>query len=171
MKSGWLNKSQYPVVSYLIFLHSCPGPEPEDAENYRCPSDTTQLDDIDTLPAVSKDELAFRNLVLRRGLALALMLFILAAGIILNLLITNLATWLWVFCTQSNNFLAVRAQHMVKVRTAAQKQGRIRGTYELEAEQAGRLRVCYPSGYYSVISLSCGCAHVCITATKRGESS
>uniref|UniRef100_A0A3P9JDU3 Multidrug and toxin extrusion protein n=1 Tax=Oryzias latipes TaxID=8090 RepID=A0A3P9JDU3_ORYLA len=67
-------------------------PEPEDAENYRCPSDTTQLDDIDTLPAVSKDELAFRNLVLRRGLALALMLFILAAGIILNLLITNLAT-------------------------------------------------------------------------------
>ncbi|RVE64964.1 hypothetical protein OJAV_G00131460 [Oryzias javanicus] len=67
-------------------------PEPEDAEGYSCPSDTPQLDDTDTLPVVVKDQIDFRNLVLRRGLTLAVMLFILAAGIILNLLITNLAT-------------------------------------------------------------------------------
>uniref|UniRef100_A0A3B3BEY4 Multidrug and toxin extrusion protein n=1 Tax=Oryzias melastigma TaxID=30732 RepID=A0A3B3BEY4_ORYME len=67
-------------------------PEPEDAEIYSCPPDTTQLEDTDTLPVVVKDQLDFRNLVLRRGLALAVMLFILAVGIILNLLITNLVT-------------------------------------------------------------------------------
>ncbi|KAF6724870.1 Multidrug and toxin extrusion protein 1 [Oryzias melastigma] len=66
--------------------------EPEDAEIYSCPPDTTQLEDTDTLSVVVKDQLDFRNLVLRRGLALAVMLFILAVGIILNLLITNLVT-------------------------------------------------------------------------------
>ncbi|RVE64965.1 hypothetical protein OJAV_G00131470 [Oryzias javanicus] len=67
-------------------------PEPEDAEGYSCPPDTSQLDDTDTLPVVIKDQIDFRNLVLRRGLTLAAMCVILAAGIILNLLITNLAT-------------------------------------------------------------------------------
>ncbi|KAM9852887.1 multidrug and toxin extrusion protein 1 [Aulostomus maculatus] len=43
-------------------------------------------------PAVGAAMLPHRTVVLRRGLALAVMLFILAAGIIINLLITNLVT-------------------------------------------------------------------------------
>jgi len=45
-------------------------------------------------PAVSpgEEELSLRSLLLRRGLVLAVMLFILAAGIIINLLINNLIT-------------------------------------------------------------------------------
>lgn len=43
-------------------------------------------------PAV-EEELPYRSLLLRRGLALAVMLFILAVGIIINVLITNLPTW------------------------------------------------------------------------------
>lgn len=35
------------------------------------------------------EELSYRTLVLRRGFAVAVMLFILAAGIITNLLLTN----------------------------------------------------------------------------------
>lgn len=47
-------------------------------------SDTMEL--VDT--AAAEDKLSHRTLVLRRGLTLALMLFILAVGIIINLLLT-----------------------------------------------------------------------------------
>lgn len=39
-----------------------------------------------------KEQLSYRTLVLHRGLVLALMLFILAFGIILNLVVTNMIT-------------------------------------------------------------------------------
>uniref|UniRef100_A0A3Q4HZB2 Multidrug and toxin extrusion protein n=1 Tax=Neolamprologus brichardi TaxID=32507 RepID=A0A3Q4HZB2_NEOBR len=57
-------------------------------------ADTIDLMDVEveTTVRTAEGELSFRTLVLRRGLALAFMLFILAVGIILNLLITNLAT-------------------------------------------------------------------------------
>lgn len=53
------------------------------------------LVDSEAIPAVRtvvEEELSHRTLVLRRGLALAVMLTILLAGIVLNLLITNLVT-------------------------------------------------------------------------------
>ncbi|XP_072248328.1 multidrug and toxin extrusion protein 1 [Leuresthes tenuis] len=69
-------------------------PQPEDAGNSQCQTDTVDLGDIEEVPAIKtvEDELSYRTLVLRRGLALAVMLFILAAGIIINLLISNLVT-------------------------------------------------------------------------------
>uniref|UniRef100_A0A3B4XEK5 Solute carrier family 47 member 3 n=1 Tax=Seriola lalandi dorsalis TaxID=1841481 RepID=A0A3B4XEK5_SERLL len=54
-------------------------------------TDNMDLVEAEEEPTV-KEELNHRTLVLRRGLALAAMLFILAAGIIINLLITNLVT-------------------------------------------------------------------------------
>lgn len=54
-------------------------------------TDMMDLVDTEERPAV-EEELSHRTLVLRRGLALAVMLFILAVGIIINLLITNLVT-------------------------------------------------------------------------------
>ncbi|XP_029303002.1 multidrug and toxin extrusion protein 1 isoform X4 [Cottoperca gobio] len=61
------------------------------------PDDTDTLDPVDTeaepaVKTVEEEQLSHRSLVLRRGLALAAMLFILADGIIMNLLITNLIT-------------------------------------------------------------------------------
>ncbi|KAM4627283.1 multidrug and toxin extrusion protein 1 [Polymixia lowei] len=57
-------------------------------------TDTEQLAEFEDVPAVKTVEtmLSHRALVLRRGLALAVMLFILAAGIITNQLIINLVT-------------------------------------------------------------------------------
>ncbi|KAM9733983.1 multidrug and toxin extrusion protein 1 [Menidia menidia] len=65
-------------------------PLPEDQGR----TDLTTLTDIEEVPAVKtvEDELSYRTLVLHRGLALAVMLFILAAGVIINLLISNLVT-------------------------------------------------------------------------------
>ncbi|XP_030600531.1 multidrug and toxin extrusion protein 1-like isoform X1 [Archocentrus centrarchus] len=70
------------------------GTQPDDSGNSEVQADTTDLMDTEEEPAVrsAEVELSYRTLVLRRGLALAAMLFILAVGIILNLLIINLAT-------------------------------------------------------------------------------
>ncbi|XP_040902404.1 multidrug and toxin extrusion protein 1 [Toxotes jaculatrix] len=62
-----------------------------DPVNSQGQTDTMDLVEGEEGPAV-QEELSHRTLVLRRGLALAVMLFILAAGIILNLLITNFIT-------------------------------------------------------------------------------
>ncbi|KAF0030014.1 hypothetical protein F2P81_016745 [Scophthalmus maximus] len=63
----------------------CAGLQPDDA--------TCSQDQTDTMVLGDEEEpLTHRALVLRRGLALAVMLFVLAAGIIMNLLITNLVT-------------------------------------------------------------------------------
>ncbi|XP_071352892.1 multidrug and toxin extrusion protein 1 [Trachinotus anak] len=62
-----------------------------DTSNSHGQTDSMDLVDAEEEPTV-KEELPHRTLVLRRGLALAAMLFILAAGIIVNLLITNLIT-------------------------------------------------------------------------------
>ncbi|XP_041850806.1 multidrug and toxin extrusion protein 1 isoform X2 [Melanotaenia boesemani] len=68
-------------------------PQPEDAGNSLGQMETFNLDDTEEVPAVKTvDQIPYRTLVLRRGLAVAAMLFILAVGIITNLLITNLAT-------------------------------------------------------------------------------
>ncbi|XP_074536360.1 multidrug and toxin extrusion protein 1-like [Halichoeres trimaculatus] len=63
-----------------------------DPETFQGPTDSMDLVVSETVVKPVENELPFRTLVLRRGLAVALMLFILAAGIIINLLITNLVT-------------------------------------------------------------------------------
>ncbi|XP_058490982.1 multidrug and toxin extrusion protein 1 [Solea solea] len=69
--------------------------ERSDDPSYSQPqTDTTELVDADDAVTVTVrgEELAFRALVLRRGLVLAIMLFVLLVGITLNLLVTNLVT-------------------------------------------------------------------------------
>lgn len=65
-----------------------------DTENLVDQVGTLDLVETEAEPAVKtmKEQLAHRTVVLRRGLALVHMLFILAAGIIINLVITNLVT-------------------------------------------------------------------------------
>ncbi|XP_044057762.1 multidrug and toxin extrusion protein 1 isoform X2 [Siniperca chuatsi] len=68
--------------------------QPDDPGNSQGQTDTMDLVGTKAGPAVTtgEEELTHRTLVLRRGLALAIMLSILASGIIMNLLITNLVT-------------------------------------------------------------------------------
>ncbi|XP_010734963.2 multidrug and toxin extrusion protein 1 [Larimichthys crocea] len=68
--------------------------EPDDSATSFGQTDTVGLAGMEVEPAVVV--ISHRTLVLRRGLALAAMLFILAAGIIINLLATN-------FVIQTNN--------------------------------------------------------------------
>ncbi|XP_061575596.1 multidrug and toxin extrusion protein 1-like isoform X1 [Cololabis saira] len=70
------------------------GLQPEDAGNSLDQTEAFSQVEVEEVPAskTAGDELPYRTLVLRRGLALAVMLVILAAGIISNLLITNLVT-------------------------------------------------------------------------------
>ncbi|XP_014838491.1 PREDICTED: multidrug and toxin extrusion protein 1-like isoform X1 [Poecilia mexicana] len=63
-------------------------PQSEDADHSLSVRDTMYL--VDTEEVSLEVQPSFRSLVLRRGLALAGMLLILAAGIIINLLVTNL---------------------------------------------------------------------------------
>lgn len=67
-----------------------PGPQLDDPRQ----TDTTDMVLPEAEPAVKtvEDGFSYRALVLNRGLILAVMLLILAVGIILNLLITNLIT-------------------------------------------------------------------------------
>nr|XP_046245420.1 multidrug and toxin extrusion protein 1 [Scatophagus argus] len=70
-------------------------PQLDDSGNSRDFTDIMDLNETEVEPAekpVEEEGLPHRTLVLRRGFALAAMLFILAAGIITNLLITNLVT-------------------------------------------------------------------------------
>ncbi|XP_061575590.1 multidrug and toxin extrusion protein 1-like isoform X2 [Cololabis saira] len=70
------------------------GLQPEDAGNSLDQTEALIQVEGEEVPAskTAGDELPCRTLVLRRGLALAVMLVILAAGIISNVLITNLVT-------------------------------------------------------------------------------
>ncbi|XP_053279583.1 multidrug and toxin extrusion protein 1 isoform X1 [Pleuronectes platessa] len=61
------------------------GQQPDDQTDYHDETDTVELVDM-------KMKLSHRAAVLRRGMVLVGMLFILAAGIIMNLVITNLVT-------------------------------------------------------------------------------
>ncbi|XP_044211110.1 multidrug and toxin extrusion protein 1 [Thunnus albacares] len=65
--------------------------QPEDPGNSQGQTDVMELIDTEEAPAV-EEQLPHRALLLRRGVALAVMLLILAAGIIINLLTTNLVT-------------------------------------------------------------------------------
>ncbi|XP_070685344.1 multidrug and toxin extrusion protein 1 [Pempheris klunzingeri] len=71
-------------------------PQTNDLGNSQDQTDTIDLVESEAGPAVKpvevEVEIPHRILILRRGLTLAAMLFILAAGIIINLLITNLVT-------------------------------------------------------------------------------
>ncbi|XP_028274918.1 multidrug and toxin extrusion protein 1 [Parambassis ranga] len=69
-------------------------PHPVDPGTSEVQRDTVELFDIEDRPEVrtTVEQLPQRTLVLRRGLALAVMLFILAVGITINLLLTNLIT-------------------------------------------------------------------------------
>lgn len=69
-------------------------PQSDDSENSVAQVDTIDLVETEAEPTVKpmKEQLAYRTVLLHRGLALAHMLFILAAGIIINLLITNLVS-------------------------------------------------------------------------------
>uniref|UniRef100_A0A3B4GJW3 Multidrug and toxin extrusion protein n=1 Tax=Pundamilia nyererei TaxID=303518 RepID=A0A3B4GJW3_9CICH len=85
----------FSTISCLYPCYFCPySTQLEDSGNSVGQADTTDLMgvQVETTVRTAEGELSFRTLVLRRGLALAFMLFILAVGIILNLLITNLAT-------------------------------------------------------------------------------
>ncbi|XP_037631747.1 multidrug and toxin extrusion protein 1 [Sebastes umbrosus] len=68
--------------------------DPEYSQDQTDTIDTMDLIDTEEEPAVKtvEAELSHRTLVVRRGLALAAMLSILAAGIIMNVVITNLVT-------------------------------------------------------------------------------
>ncbi|CAJ1065207.1 multidrug and toxin extrusion protein 1 [Xyrichtys novacula] len=68
---------------------SASGPQSDDPH---APADNMDLVVSEAAVKSVEEELPFRTLVLRRGLTVALMLFILAVGIIINLLITNLVT-------------------------------------------------------------------------------
>lgn len=74
----------------MTFAYLCPGPQPDDVGNTLGQIDSMDL--VDTEEPTVKQALPNRTLVLRRGLAVAVMLLILAAGIIINLLLTNLIT-------------------------------------------------------------------------------
>lgn len=65
--------------------------QPEDPGNSQGQTDVMELIDTEEAPAV-EEQLPHRTLLLHRGVALAVMLLILAAGIIINLLTTNLVT-------------------------------------------------------------------------------
>ncbi|XP_073336515.1 multidrug and toxin extrusion protein 1-like [Pagrus major] len=69
-------------------------PQPDDEGYSLDQTDTLDLAETEHGSAENpaKKQLSDRELVLRRGLALAVMLFVLAVGIIINLLITNLVT-------------------------------------------------------------------------------
>ncbi|XP_074536361.1 multidrug and toxin extrusion protein 1-like [Halichoeres trimaculatus] len=64
----------------------------DDPETFQGPTDSMDLVVSEMVVKPVENELPLRTLVLRRGLVVALMLFILAAGIIMNLLITKLVT-------------------------------------------------------------------------------
>ncbi|XP_041797190.1 multidrug and toxin extrusion protein 1 [Chelmon rostratus] len=68
--------------------------QPDDSGDSRGQTDTVELAESEAGLAVmtAEEGLSHRSLVLRRALALAFMLLILAAGIIVNVLITNLVT-------------------------------------------------------------------------------
>ncbi|XP_068601445.1 multidrug and toxin extrusion protein 1 [Brachionichthys hirsutus] len=68
--------------------------QPNDSENSQGQTETMELAGSQAGPVGNAvtGELPFRTVVLRRGLALAAMLFILAAGIIINLLVTDFVT-------------------------------------------------------------------------------
>ncbi|XP_070826105.1 multidrug and toxin extrusion protein 1 [Chaetodon trifascialis] len=70
------------------------GAQSDDSGKFEDQTDTMGLAETEAEPAEIPVEggLSHRTLVLRRGLALALMLLILAAGLILNLVITNMVT-------------------------------------------------------------------------------
>ena len=82
------------MKSLYTFAYVCPDVQPDDEGNSFGQTDT--LDLAETVRGSAENpaekQLSYRELVLRRGLALAVMLFVLAVGIIINLLITNLVT-------------------------------------------------------------------------------
>lgn len=78
----------------MTYVYAFLGPHPDDPGTSEVQKDTVELFDIEDGPEVktAAEQLPHRTLVLRRGLALAAMLFILAVGITINLLLTNLIT-------------------------------------------------------------------------------
>ncbi|KAM4589612.1 multidrug and toxin extrusion protein 1 [Fundulus diaphanus] len=78
----------------VIDSSSNTSPQPADTGNSLSPTDNGDAVDAEEVSAVKNPEvqLSYRSLVLRRGFALAGMLLILATGIIINLLVTNLVT-------------------------------------------------------------------------------
>ncbi|XP_005474797.1 multidrug and toxin extrusion protein 1 isoform X2 [Oreochromis niloticus] len=95
IRMNWKNVTVEAQIRAGVHVSSTDtGTQLEDPGNSVGQADTIDLMDVEVEPTVrtAEGELSFRTLVLRRGLALAFMLFILAVGIILNLLITNLAT-------------------------------------------------------------------------------
>ncbi|KAI3354142.1 hypothetical protein L3Q82_018692 [Scortum barcoo] len=92
MRAG-VQDSSTDTICTKLFAFLCPEPDdhPGDSQGQ---TDTIDLTESETGPPSGPVEwqLSHRTLILRRGLALAFMLFILAAGIIMNLLITNLVT-------------------------------------------------------------------------------
>lgn len=72
----------------VTFAYVCPDSQPDDLGESEGQTDMMDLVETEVEPAV-EDELPYTTVVVRRGLALAGMLFILAAGVIINLLVTH----------------------------------------------------------------------------------
>ena len=82
------------MKTLVAFAFECPGIQQDDEGNSCGHTDTLNLAEPERGSAKSpvEKQLSYRELVLRRGLALAVMLFVLAVGIIINLLIMNFVT-------------------------------------------------------------------------------
>ena len=82
------------MKSLAAFAFECPGIQPDDEGNSFGQTDTLDLTETECGSQENpvEKQLSYRELVLRRCLALAVMLFVLAVGIIINLLITNFVT-------------------------------------------------------------------------------
>uniref|UniRef100_A0A3B5LR01 Solute carrier family 47 member 3 n=1 Tax=Xiphophorus couchianus TaxID=32473 RepID=A0A3B5LR01_9TELE len=82
----------FPIGIPLMFVakQGIKGAQSEDAEHSLSVTDAMDL--VDTEEVSLEVQPSFRSLVLRRGLALAGMLLVLATGITINLLVTNLVT-------------------------------------------------------------------------------
>ncbi|KAM4742310.1 multidrug and toxin extrusion protein 1 [Anableps anableps] len=95
LKMNWKSvTTEAKIRAGVIESSSDTSPQPEDAGNSLSPINTRDLADAEEVSAVKAVEvqLSYRSLVLQRGFALAGMLLVLAIGIIINLLVTNLVT-------------------------------------------------------------------------------
>ncbi|KAM7399141.1 hypothetical protein PAMP_018430 [Pampus punctatissimus] len=91
VKMNWKKATLEAQIRAGVSGSSTDTDSPDDTGNSHGQIDMMNLVDTEVEPAV-EEMLSHRTLVLRRGLAVAFMLFILAVGIIINLLVTNLVT-------------------------------------------------------------------------------
>lgn len=116
-KKALLQLMHFALFKWCFISHS------DDSDNSGDQADTINLVEREAEPAGKslKEQLAYRTVVLHRGLALAHMILILAAGIIIKLVVTNLVagTWKRSYCLQWN------CQHALQRRCSRKAQENI----------------------------------------------